>query len=144
MKALRIIVGSLSGAVWAAFLSAAVFWILAATESSSGYPVHTIKWVTTAAFIGGFVGLVLGLFLSVLNRGSVFGAFSGGMVSLLFFLGVILLVMLNWKPRDFLTIVALFAVGPISGFLTALIVSALSPKSRNDDDYVLLNIASTK
>lgn len=137
IKTKTILLGSLSGALITGALLAFVWWAFLYTDTSTGggFLGTSQDWAPIAAIIGGVVGLVagavLGFLLSLRHRGPFFGALAGALEGL-----AILIILLAPKgftvgdPRGDLMLAAFVPVGAISGFLTSLIVSAITNESR--------------
>lgn len=128
MKVLRIFVGTVSGAIWAALLGASFLWVSAYTDSRSWYLGPIRNWAPAFALVGGLyglgVGLALGLVLSLVNRGKWFGALLGtalGLIAIVWF-GVVDGPP-EWKMRSLIFLIALMPLGGLSGFLTSLSVA---------------------
>ncbi len=141
-KTITIVLGMLSGALITAALAAFDFWIFAYTDQRSSFLGYYSTWAPFAALagaVGGFIaGGLLGFFLSLKQRGSLFGAVAGAIEGL----ALILLLLLpegmsSGDTRYNLTIAAFLPIGAISGFLTSLVVSATTssakPKERTHD-----------
>lgn len=112
MKLLRILVGRVSGAVWAALLGASLLWVSAYTDSRSWYLGPIRHWAPVFAYAGDLyglgVGLALGFVISLVNRGKWFGALLGsavGLIAIIWF-GVVDAPP-EWHMRSFVIVMAL-------------------------------------
>src|SRR5688500_4665645 len=112
MKALRIFLGSLTGAFITALCFAILCWSFTYTDPSSGFLGPARSWAPLAAIAGGSIGLIVGLLLGAfltwrkfgLGLGALYGVFAGFIV--------ILLLVLNsrippWPSRDALLLISL-------------------------------------
>ena len=128
MKLLRIFVGTVSGAIWAALLAASLLWLSAYTDSRSWYLGPIRNWAPAFTLVGGLyglgIGLALGLIVGLVNRGKWFGALLGtafGLIAVGWF-GVVDGPP-EWSIRSYIFLIALISLGGLSGFLTSLSVA---------------------
>ena len=144
-----VIVGTLSGALITAALLAFDLWIFTYTDSERGFFGPTSDFAPIAAIIGavaGFVaGIPLGFFLSLKLRGTLFGALAGVVESL----AVLLFILIDGMPTDDARLALMFAsfvaVGALAGFLTALILSAVTfSDKQKEHSYVVLGLQQNK
>jgi hypothetical protein len=142
MKVIRVLLGTLAGALIAAMIAALHSWFTIYSYRSAAFFGPPKPLAQTALLIGGLggflVGTVLGIFLTLMQRGPIFGAVSGALWGLVLFL---LLVLWGGMPDLFsragVFIAALPPLGALSGFLTSLVVLLVNPK---DDSYVELHL----
>jgi hypothetical protein len=125
-----ILLGSVGGALIMGTILAFVWWALLYTDANSGggFLGTSQDWAPIAAMVGGVIGLVtgavLGFFLSLKGRGSLFGALAGALEGLA--IVVILLAPKGFSLGDTrvdLMLAAFVPAGAVSGFLTSLMVS---------------------
>jgi hypothetical protein len=140
-KGIVIIVAMLSGALITAALAAFDFWIFTYTDDRSGFLGEYSAWALFAAMfgaVGGFIaGGLLGFFLSIRRRGPLFGALAGAIEGLVIaFLLILRMGGSTGDERGDLTLMAFVPIGALSGFLTSLIVSAMtSPAKTKERTY---------
>jgi hypothetical protein len=140
----RVVFGLLSGTLIMAALSAFDWWIFTYTDPGSGFLGPNSAWAPAAAIVGGAIGILagalLGLLLGLRPRGSLFGLLAGALDGLAV---VVLLLfrsgMSTGETRIDLMFAAFVPIGAISGFLTSLIVSAITSQAepRNRSHGVL-------
>ena len=145
MKVIRFLLGPLAGALLTAVFVAFQFWVVAYTDPSTGYLGAMKDLAPLAAIVGGMCGLiagaVLGLFLTLLQRGPVFGAVSGAVFGFAVLLLIVALEGMPWNSRGAVFIAAFVPVGAVSGFLTSLVVPLIASWANSRDDrYVELNL----
>jgi hypothetical protein len=128
------VIGTLGGASISALCVASFSWIVIYnSDPGTGVEVPLPGWAYLAAVLGattGFmIGLPLGLVISVLNRGWIAGTFLG------LFAGLVLVVWLSQTSGhpDIIyptipLLISFLPAGALSGFLTSLVVSAVSPE----------------
>lgn len=145
-KTSAVVGGTLSGALIAAALAGFDFWIFTYTDSRTGFLGYYSNFAPIAALIGGVggfvVGALLGFFLSLMQRGPLFGALAGAIEGL-----VILMIFFSpdGDTRDDLMFGAVVPIGAISGFLTSLILSAMtSPENRKRHSHAVLGLDRNK
>jgi len=132
MKIVRIVIGTFGGAFISAVCVASFSWlVIYNSDPGTGVQVPLPGWAYLAGVLGtttGFIiGLPLGLVISVLNRGWIAGTFFGLLA------GLVLVVWLSQTSGHpdiiYPTVPLLFSflpAGALSGFLTSLVVSAVS------------------
>lgn len=150
MKVIRVLLGPLAGALITSVLAAFHFWIIVYTDPSTGFLGPSKAFAPVAAIVGGMCGLilgaVLGLFLTLKQRGPIFGAISGAILGFaMFLLAIALEGMPDWDSRGTVFITAFVPLVAISGFFTSLVVPVVrSWVNPQDDNYVALNLQQNK
>lgn len=149
-KTTAVLLGSLGGALITGALWASDFWIFTYTDPSSGFLGSSQDWAPLAAIVGGVFGLVagaiLGFFLSLKRRGPLFGALAGAVEALAII--IILLARDGFSTGDTrgdLMFAALVPISAISGFLTSLVVAAITSSAKpSDPSYTVLGLQQNK
>lgn len=148
-KTRAVVVGMLSGALITAAFAAFDLWIFTYTDTRTGFLGYYYNFAPLAAIVGGVGGLVagalLGFFLSLMQRGPLFGALAGAIegVAILFLFS--LLEGTSGDTRDDLMFAAFVPIGAISGFLTSVILSAMTPPvKREEHSYAVLGLQRNK
>lgn len=132
MKIPRIVIGTLSGGFFSALCVAGFSWVVI-YNSDPGFGVEGPhpEWAWLAAVLGGVMGfltgLPLGLVISLVNRGLILATFFGLLEGLA-------LIGWAWQTGGHPDIVyptipllvSFLPAGALSGFLTSLVLSALS------------------
>jgi hypothetical protein len=145
-RLLRVVVGLLSGSAMTALLTAVLFFTALYVSAHESLENVILGWAFMAGLSGGtfgyVAGLVLGLFLGLTQRGPKFGALSGGVLgAALLTVGLILDRNSDWEPHEGFLIAGILPVTVLSGFLTSLILSAITSSTRKDDTSVPSSVA---
>ena len=150
MKIIRVLLGPVAGALITAVFTAFQFWVVFYTDPSTGFLGAMKDLAPLAAIVGGICGLiagaVLGLFLTLLQRGPVFGAVSGAIFGFAVALLIVALEgMPEWSIRGAGFIAAFVPIGAVSGLLTSLVVPVIASWANSRDDrYVELNLQTKR
>ena len=142
---------ALSGGLVTSAFAAFFCWIVLYTDPESGGFLGTPQdWAPIAAIVGavcGFIaGVVLGTLLSAPRRKPAFGALYGAIGGLGVSLFLMNKGMPDWDSREGFFVAAMVPLGALSGFVTSLIVSAITstPEPQQQVGYVLLNLRQDK
>jgi hypothetical protein len=131
-------------------LAAFHFWIIVYMDPSTGFFGPAKDLAPVAGLVGGMCGLILGaalgLFLTLKQRGPIFGTVSGLILGFsLCLLAIALEGMPDWNSRGAVFITGFVPLGAISGFFTSLIVPVVkSWVNANDGNYIGLNLQQRK
>lgn len=132
MRVIRVLLGTLAGGLIAAVIAAmhVYFTLYSPGEGTSGPSPAFAQAAAMVGAMGGFVaGAPLGLFLTLMQRGKVFGAASGALYGLAAVLFVVVTYgMLDWFSLTGRFYAALPPLGAVSGFLTSLVVPFSRPQ----------------
>ena len=150
-KKVRVGLCALSGGLVTSAFAAFFCWIVLYTDpETGGFLGSPQEWAPMAAIVGavgGFIaGVVLGTLLSAPPRKPAFGALYGAIGGLGVSLFLMNKGMPDWDSREGFFVAAMVPLGALSGFVTSLIVSAITstPKHQEHASYAGLNLRQDK
>lgn len=136
-KLIAVFLGSLSGGLITATLAGVDLWTFVYMDPDSGFLGPNSDWAWIAAIVGavcGFLaGALLGLFLSLMRRGRIFGILVGAGEGMAIILIVVAPEMTTGDLRGDLMLATFIPIGAFSGFLTSLSVSAITAWANRDE-----------
>ena len=150
-KKVRVGLCALSGGLVTAAFAAFFCWIVLYTDpETGGFLGSPQDWAPIAAIVGavcGFIaGAILGTLLSAPRRRPAFGALYGAIGGLGVSLFLMNKGMPDWYSRQGFFVAAMVPLGALSGFVTSLIVSAITSTTEHQEhvSYVVLNLREDK